>query len=59
MSDVIVVPLCMLHRKVLFFLLKCKWGKIWFRSFLLQCKRDEKVVSCLNKNGTKSNVNVV
>ena len=42
MADVIAAPLRMLHMKVPFFLLKCKRGQIWFRSFSLQCKRDEK-----------------
>ena len=42
MSDVIATPLRMLHMKVPFFLPKCKRGQIWFRSFLLQCKCDEK-----------------
>ena len=42
MSDVITAPLSLFHLKVSFFLLKCTRGQIWLRSFLLQCKRDEK-----------------
>ena len=42
MSDVIAALLRMINMEVPFLLLKCKRVQIWIRSFLLQCKRDEK-----------------
>ena len=42
MSDVIAASLRVRRVKIPFLLLKCKRAKIWFRSFFLECRRDEK-----------------